>query len=130
MGSTSKEEDEPHEPIKDKDITTHQPPLVNDKEKVVRPKKKLPLLKKTKKRPINEWVFILLTLDMPSLPFILIPNGLEIGYMLGVFFGAKKHEYVIYLKKPSFFFLFLLCWLISLWVHYLWCLGVVLFQFC
>jgi hypothetical protein len=39
---------------------------------------------------------LLLTLDMPSLPLVLIPNGLEIGYMLGVFFGAKKHEYVIY----------------------------------
>ncbi len=37
MGSTSEEEDEGHEPIKDKDITTHQPPLANDKEKVVRP---------------------------------------------------------------------------------------------
>jgi len=58
MGSTSEEEDEVHEPIKDKDITTHQPPLANDKKKVVRPKKKLPLPKKTKKRPINEWVSI------------------------------------------------------------------------
>lgn len=129
MGSTSEEEDEAHEPIKDKDITTHQPPLANDKEKVVRPKKKLPLPKRQKRGLLMNACLLLLTLDMPSLPLVLIPNGPEIGYMLAVFFGAKKHEYVIYFKKPSFFFLFLLCWLISLWVHYLWCLGVVLFQF-
>ncbi len=53
MGNTSKEDNEAHEPIKDKDITTHQPLLGNDKEKVVGAKKKLPL---PKKRLVSEWV--------------------------------------------------------------------------
>jgi hypothetical protein len=60
MASTSIEDDGAHdEPIKDKDAI-HQPLSINDKEKCsVRARKRgLSIPKKTKKRPISEWVSI------------------------------------------------------------------------
>jgi hypothetical protein len=79
MGSTFKEEDEVHEPIKDKDITTYQPPFANDKEKVARLKKNYHFLNFLKKGMLMNEFLLPLTFNMSSLPFILIRNGPKIG---------------------------------------------------